>query len=562
MGLRSPQEMQLVRTRPEGSQRFQAGQAPQISGKFLDTIQRSNEAQEKERLRREQENKDFLKVKYQNEAEEVVNHAKSAVALTQGSDTLSEVTKQRDFIRRGIDERLAKIPAKYQQEFATLTQQFVNKFDRTALPYQVSQIQSMRKQAYDDRLANETNEAIEGSGDSLWFTEFAMPRVEDRARQIALMKYGQDLGAEVTPGVTVGDMVDTYAQNARSAVVLGAIRQQAAAGSVSKALETLQMHTEGMTEGDRLKAFKTIDAATENGNTRFASELLTQGLQFNSEDALAREEFYRQNAPNDKVFRQVTLMDRSRLALVDRQEQEQLKKLTASINDKVTKGQAPTTEELLQVPGDKRAKVLNDIATLAAGTPVPTNWATYDTWANLLERDPEKFADTFSKSALRGDLNEKELNTLSRAQSRIVDSRRVEAKRLRNAKPDNVVGDITRQFQLQRDIYDPQQIGTLRNAVQERYEDLLEAEPNISREDLRKRIKKDIYQYGLQEIDVPGRFWGTNKALKVPETLDPVPHPDVIEYWKKKRPGITEEQLKQAAKAAVGAGVDITRPLK
>ena len=60
MGLRSPQELQKVQPKQEGTQRFQGAVAPKIDTAFIDTVDKKLTAQENARLKAKKDQIKFI----------------------------------------------------------------------------------------------------------------------------------------------------------------------------------------------------------------------------------------------------------------------------------------------------------------------------------------------------------------------------------------------------------------------------------------------------------------------------------------------------------------------
>ena len=99
MGLRSPQQMQITKLRPQGTTRFSGGQAPRIGTEFASQIARNVTDTENARIKAEQDQLQFVRAQAENTADNLRVEAQGKLASTEGVTSLEASTKISEDLR-------------------------------------------------------------------------------------------------------------------------------------------------------------------------------------------------------------------------------------------------------------------------------------------------------------------------------------------------------------------------------------------------------------------------------------------------------------------------------
>lgn len=281
MGLRTPQQMNKVTVRKSPGVRFSGTVAPEIDKTFLGTIDKAIDARDahEEKLRREQ--LQFIKKTADIEAEDLTIRAKAELTEFKGVDSLNKSVNIRERLQRQLDEKLKKVPSQFHPYIEQIHREKILRYNKTAVPYTLGQLNSVKDQAEKTYILNAGREAVEASGN---FQEFGAG--------LAKLSWAIQEKAKKELG-NVPSLIEEARKAGVSKTIVDAVQQQAVIGRLDLAENLLDFYNNDITPNDRVKALKILDTNRNNIETINAERLATQAADF--EDPAQQEEFIRGN---------------------------------------------------------------------------------------------------------------------------------------------------------------------------------------------------------------------------------------------------------------------------
>jgi hypothetical protein len=566
MGLRSPQELVKSGTRALPGTNLQGGVA-QMDNRFIQSAANSINEIRQQDAKQVQFLKDSLEV--ENENDRIQTQAE--LAKLEGVNALDQGPKLRERLKKNAEERLSKVPEKYRPYLQNIPGETVNKFSAFAYPYEAQQSKKLTADVLKQRTAARVNEAVENSNDDVKFND-TLKLVADDATRMAYTQYGEDMNRDVGNGVTVGEVVKQYQKNAVSDTVSRAIQAQLSVGRMDIAEKIRASYGKELTGADQSKVGKAIQSAVRRGETKVASTLAEQARLAHPDNTAQQEDFIIANSANNAIAKEAIQFNNLEQAQIKAQEDKQQKELLNSLSKKA--GKVPVSQlmqEAADLPLEKKSRLLGYAKSLVEGSTISTDYARL----NLLK---DKFK-TMSPDEIRGYdfsedrlyINPRDLSPWESLQRSALNKDRNEADKARYA-TDKAFNDIRDDFLVKysRELPGKDNTEKVGSMIESIKENILDQQPRITLPELRKQIKKELYDRGVKpssfSVLKPATWFNDyelNESLAKPaqaETADDI-HPSWIEAARASlKPGVTksDDEIKTILKARVKA--DLTKP--
>lgn len=348
MGLRSPQQMETVKTRQDGSTRFSGAVVPKISTEFIDTL--STDLTRDENLRIENKKKaDALVIaKASNEAEVDTITAMSKATQSEGLNASKAGMTSKEELKRALDKRLQGYASEYHPYIQAEFDKKVARFDKAVIPHVYGQTKKAEDGIFKTQIANKANEAVEGGADPQEF-QVKLKEVQDSVIEHAKRSGLSPLEAAHNVEATV------------SKTVVNTVKQQATMGRPDIAARTLQGNLDKMTEEDKVKAVKLLDSIKTNMGNNLASSLAEKAMSMHPDDIEAQQKYLAENSGGDDRVLKLSQMFHGRNLKVKKDAEELMDAKAVSALFKAADGNGPIDPSLINNIKDpiKRDKVVN-----------------------------------------------------------------------------------------------------------------------------------------------------------------------------------------------------------
>lgn len=577
MGLRSPQDMQKVELRPEATSRLQAGGAPQISKEFVGALEQAATDREKERERLRIKRTSLIKDALDNDADTEIIRATATVANSEGANALDSARKQREVLKKALENRFSKLSPEYQAEFAGTVDSHLAKYDQTVIPHTYRESKKLEDTIKKERIVNDRNDAILMSGDIETFDKVGLNKVYSKATEYAQLKYGQDLEADVPnmPGVKVKELVQTTAKAAVSETISGAAQEQAMSGNIQGAKALMEKFDLEMSSGDKAKALKVISRQQNRNDNGQAMTLVEEALKAHPDDLAMQEQYIRGSAGTDiKLYKSALEVARFRNTINQKQKTQQEKKALADVNTAIIDGKFDV-QMINDLAPEKQAATLRFATEWNQKKFIPTNDKTFKELDDMILNSPSDYAEEDLMS-YRSQLNDRDFRSLKMAQDRIRSEYRSQEKRIAS-NPDKIIAGIRKEYIQNKGLEGSE--GEIYKISREFVEEELARNPKITPAELRKKYAASLYERGVKKEKNPAYNWFSpiKNALpllgETPEKIDvpaesiiapekkPAVHPDNIKKLKKMRPDLSESQILEYLNKKKQEGIDISIPI-
>ena len=567
MGLRSPQDIARPQLRPIGGTELRGGVNP-VSNNFIRAAEQTLDASQEANERAFQLAKANLEV--QNEEDRIA--AQAELARQKGANALDQGPKVREQLRKRAEQRLDKIPEGFRQRLATAPLELMNKFNSFAYNYEAQQAKALEADTLKQRTAARVNESIENSGNPIKFNQ-NLAEVEEDAKNAAMTMYGKDPNRDLGDGLTAGEVIKQYQKNAVSETILRSVQQQIAVGRFDVAKSLTEKYSGQLQPADQKKAQESLTLAVRRGETKLASGLAEQAQLQYPDDEAAQARFIQANSTNDAVTKEALQFNNLQVAQAKKAREAAEKKKINELSLKA--GKVPVSElveEAADLPFEKRSRLIDYAKKLAENKTVSTDTKKLNELKNKFNTmSPDEIRDyDFSEDRLY--ISAKDLSPWESLQRSAINKDRSEADKARYATEksfmdirDGFLAEFSRE--LPGDYLDKEKkVGEMIDRLKE---NILDVNPRITLPELRKQIKKDLYQNGIRPASPAfGNLWGLlddkelNESLSKPveETADDV-HPTWIQAVRSQlKPGVnkTDDEIRAILKSRVKA--DLTKP--
>lgn len=573
MGLRSPQDMPKVELRPEATSRLQAGGAPQISKEFIGELEQATTAREQMRVKRAS----LVKDAFDNDADTERVRATAVVANEEGTNALESARKQRETLKKALENRFSKLSPEYQSALGGSVDSHLAKYDQTVIPHTYRESKKLEDTIKKERIVNDRNDAILMSGDIETFNSVGLNKVYNKAAEYARLKYGQDLESEVPnmPGVKVKELVETTAQAAVSETISGAAQEQAMSGNLQGAKALMERFDAEMLPGDKAKAIKIINKQQNSNDNGQAMTIADEAAKAHPDDLVMQEKYIRGSVDSTKMYKSALEVARYRNTINQKQKTQQEKKALADVNGSIIDGKFDIRMINTLAP-EKQASALRFATDWNQKKFIPTDDKTFKELDDMILNSPSDYAEEDLMS-YRDKLNDKEFRSLKMAQDRIRSEYRSQEKRMASS-PDKFIAGIRKEYIQNKGLEGSE--GEIYKISREFVEEELARNPKISPAELRKKYAAALYERGTKVEKNPeyNRFFSPIKnALpffgETPEEIETITpsiieaekkaavHPDNIKKLKKMRPDLSESQILEYLNRKKQEGLDISIPI-
>lgn len=291
MGLRSPQEMQTTKIRPQASGRIQGIAPAPIDKTFLHTASSLLNAREEEKKKLRAQQLEDMKIKEENAADADVINAKGMLAEVSGLDTLKKTEEIKVKLRKSFDDRRAKVPEQFHSYVDQIYAKKMNRYNTFAVPYTVGQVRKVKDEERSTYAKNAMDEATEVSGDPYEFNT-ALAKTEAALAGKAQREFGNHPEAE--------SLIKNAIEVGVSANVREAVRQQAAVGRIDNAEQLLKNHDHELTADDRVKTLKLLQSSKDSFETLNAVRNAEKAAEL--DDPAEAEAYIRGAVTSDKGY--------------------------------------------------------------------------------------------------------------------------------------------------------------------------------------------------------------------------------------------------------------------
>lgn len=573
MAIKSPQEAGLVDLRATPGMRLQQEKAPQLNPNVVKSFESALDRRQK----MQEKAIDIADQSFDNDADTALVRSVSTVVTQEGTNAIEQAKKQRDVFRKEIESKISKLSPELQGYFSSKVDKYLAKYDQTVIPHQYREAKKLEETIRKERIAYDRNDAITASGNLDAFNQ-GLNTVYARVVAYAKDKYGDNPEAEVPgmEGTKVKEIIDLTAKNTVSQTILGAIQQQAATGSLGKAVELGNRFNVKMTPEDRVKAAKAIEKAQASSENDFALQMATKAEQMHPENMEEQETFIRSISPSTKMYKQTMEVLRFNNTIREKAKKQREDKALADVNQNIMSGKF-SPEMVKGLSPSKQAEVLRFATNYNQGKFTQTDEKTFNTLDDMIRDNPDAFASEVNLMTYRDKLNDREFRTLKMAQDRIRGEERGQQRRLA-ANPDRIVSRIFTEVIDNKQLWGKE--AEVKQKSREFLEMTLEANPKITPTELRKVYSKFMYDELVKMEPNPeyNKFWSPIKNVLpfTSETPEEIPtlqsptspieapsvqiHPSHISVMKSRFPSATENEIMEYLKGLQRKGIRVDLP--
>lgn len=579
MGLRSPQELAATKsaTRPLAQARVQSIAPTPLDTKGLDKIENAAEEQERRRIQKEKSELNFIKSQFNIEADSERFKAEGKVGASQGFRAEDERIKQGQQFREAIFSKVDKFPPKYRQYAEQLAGEQLNKYDKATIKYSLKQSQAAEVRGLDSQISNGLTDLVTFSGDQRDFSE-QLESVRGYTTERARNVYGYDNERELENGLTVGETVANEAKVAVSSGLLRAIQFQSSVDDTRRAKEILLGYESEMSDTDKVKANKAIEAAESSIQSRASIDKADAILEQTQGDLVKAEKLAADSAGNVREYNQVMSVVKNKNFVQKEQKKSLEESATAEAYSRVLNGKG-YEDVIKKLPPDMQVSLRQEIAdTLNKnnGSPIAvvTDWNRYNQAFDELystEGGREAIRNPNWIASKRGHIAPTQMTALEAEWNRLYRSESAAQARVNRSTSQSAQQQFDK-FVEEKGIFDPETLGTQRANFMQFYNNIIERNPKISARELELQINahlnKSFQEKKGRELFSPSTWFNTQD--RVFEISTEAPRVDVHSSWvdlvraKAKaegRPELTDEQVDRVLKASARKNkLDLSKP--
>jgi len=521
MGIRSPQQMQTVQTRAEGSGRASYTPPPQVGKEFLGTIDNIIDNREKARRVQEEEGYKLVRDMASVEVEKERLEAQAKLAGTNGLDAVQEADKLRQDLTKGVDRVASTVPAQYRDRLKReLLPDQLSKYNRNAIPFQYGQVVKLKDEVQKTRISQMRDEVVENSSDVEGMSEGSLARLKQKVFEYGQAKFGNQ---EITEeGLSSKDAIQGYVQRISSdAIAASAIHQAGTLGSIDRAKNILTKFEAEMLPADRAKVVKAIERAEGNANNGIAMQLAETAMTEFGDDIAAIERSITASSGNSTTIRSNAMaIVNSHIAAKEKTRKLRRDKTKAQAYVAIERG-APLNDKILESldPEDYEA-VKKYAVDKSLGKDIATDQQVYTQTMSKVVQDPDALINgEVNLQALKGSLNREDYKTFERIQTQLVKEQKGESRRVAN-RGIRLAQDVVTRYKNEKGL----SINVKKGAALERYAsdyvmDLIETNPNISEKEIRNKLQQSLYDRGLQVTEEPKWFGLSSETVQTPAPI-------------------------------------------
>jgi hypothetical protein len=349
MATRSPQDTPLVKLRPEASTRFQGAVAPQINTTALGTVSKVLQAKDKAQT-------EFIQTSTENKLEELRLQGQTALSEHEGISSLDASRKINEKYQSGAQKILESVPEQLRPQLENSVVKSGVRFNSFVTPYVHQQVKKVEKAAYDTKVANDANAAVESSGDMNSFLNEGLPAVAESIALRARKLYGDDPNVMTKSGVTTGELVQAEVQKGLSETIFSAIKIQADTGNVEHAKSLNENLNGNLVTADKLKVAKLFKKLEQNDEVRLPVDMAITISKMAGGNIVYANELAKKFAPDTKTYLKVRDILRADEEIEKKQKAKNDDDLIAKYHDQAEKGTPVTADQLNQITDFKKIK--------------------------------------------------------------------------------------------------------------------------------------------------------------------------------------------------------------
>jgi len=560
MGLRQPKD--LLNTKASAPIRTTdvrpLPSAGQIDTGFINTLQRANQAEQKALANKREKMKKFMLALFENDADiERITREQELSSL----DGVGAIEKAPSIKKRYFDNlknRFGAIPEDFRSDpdFRLSLIKKASQFDRFSIPYLSGESNQVEDDAYKSRIANDMNIAVENAVDIPYLQNDAIPQLEKSIYQDLSRKYGTDPTRQIG-NTTAGKLIVDEMNAGVSGTITKVIEQQVLVDDFGLAQQTLQTFRDRITPEDLLKIDKIINRGLKDSSEDHALALANQTLNvLGSEASMVKvEEYVRARSGSDAdLYNKSLSILRGRQKIIDTQKERDYQDIEADTYDRIIRGREYDHEAFKQLPPARRDRLFELIDSNNGGPATITDHTRLNEINDFIDRLPDdEFIKMDINKLYQKDLSAKDRNVLLSRQRKV----RAELKgdiRQGQRWDSSVYRSAARDFVKANSLYDEEADKVEAIAAQE-YQRLIDENPNLTKTELNKRLRKSLYDRAFQEVDNPsffdkvGQFFGmdvdVNKKTVLGETVAPQRDMAIHPSWVKT---VQEARIKRGEK--------------
>jgi len=493
----SPQNTPVVKLQGIPETRTRAIAATPISTNFLQNIGQAANIVARDMDVKNDSSTTFIKNRFQEEAEKIRLEVEGGVLSSTGLDTLKTSKEGSETLAKRLEEQKAKYDAKYHPIFDTEIQNIQNKYTRSTQPYTVGQVKKVEQDTFNANISTLMNDTITGSADTDLYPA-RLQLIRDKVREKAMFTYGEDENAMTPSGMPLKDLINNEVAAAESKTVGNSIIALAKNQRLDLARDMFSEYDKSLLPAERNKAIAAINSAMESNQSKVASGLVDQ-VRRTTADPSEQAKLIYDLAPNDKTARTMDAINKSLTASAEKstkiqndlQKENVIKSLTQdnkNLND-------PEVQAMLQkLPADEQTAILDRVS---------KNGGSY--YAKVT--DKKVYDRTVDKiyNATAEQLNEPGFLNDAFGASSVEDARRLqgmydkrkanfadESRKLQNDLSSYMYNDL-RSLSDGMGYTDKQEAGQFMSVAMGYAEELIEQNPKITREELRKKVRATAY---------------------------------------------------------------------
>lgn len=499
MGLRTPQDLAANQspTRALPQARVQSITPTEISTKGLDKVDAAIEAEEKYRVQKETSELNFFKSQANIDMDGIRYKAEGKVGASTGFKAEDERIKQGQYLRDAIFQKIEKYPPKYRKYAEQIAASQLNKYDKATIKYSLKQAQDAEVKGLDTQISNGLTDLVTFSGDQRDFSE-QLESVRGFTTERARNLYGYDDSRVLENGLTVGETIANESKVAVSTGLTRSIQFQASVEATDRAKELLLYYQDQMTDQDKIKAQKAIEAAEASSANRNAIDRAETILEQTQGDLVKAEKMAADTASSVKEYNQVTSVIKNKNFVSKEQKRLLEENATAAIYERARNGQS-YEDVIKQLPADMQVKLRQEIADVlnrnnGSLDAVVTDWNKYnDAFKELysMEGGQEAVKSPSWLISKRPYIAPQQMVALEAEWNRLYRSESNAQARINRSTSETAVSMFNR-FADENNIIDAETLGQQRANFMMFYNNLIDRNPKISARELELQLNAHL----------------------------------------------------------------------
>jgi hypothetical protein len=493
MGLRSPQEMDSVKTQAMPTSRTSIIPKAEISANFLNSFAKAADNVVASQTAQDKRMTALVSARYRELADQQRIASEGEVAKTQGWNVLKVSKEQTSSLQENLIKLKSEFGDQYEPYLENVRLDVMNKYNRSTQPYVTGQVKKTTNDTYNAVIANQMNDTILDSGNIDNFSE-NLERVKALVKERGEVQHGDDLNAEIAPGMKLGELIEKETTVAASKTVANSVIQLAKMGHLKNAEELFRKHDPDMTADDRLRAAEAMKSAV-NAEDGKSATALADLVQKTANDMVEAERMISDQAPSDKVRNSAMAIIKNRFDIATKAKKKKDDETTATVYQNLAAGKdISQLQDLMRgLPVERQNEIVNTlIKNNGKVVPVLTDNKKFDEALDRIYKDPTAVEDPGFMA--------KYIPHLSPNDYAFVEGQYVARKRQavdnqawnKNNVGKIILDDVTR-FNNEMGIFNQSMISKNKRIAVEYGQTLLEQNPKMDQVELTKKVKAFLY---------------------------------------------------------------------